>query len=192
MKNSHCRAYVEAIIPVIAYRCRGKTFPVCVDAIHLLQEACKREGLLHSYGGNESHKVAKDLFEELDRQCKAQEEDDVFPLAIIKCTSRIIKTIGHGRELVINDKTTSAFYEQNAYASRSDKFSGFVLFSRQVKTAHPILRTAFTPRYKANRTEKTRLDRKITSMETSGLISSMDANSLRIQEDHRNVPLIAN
>ena len=192
MRNKYRQQYVGAIIPVIESRCRGKALPICLDARQLLEEACKREGLVHSYNSNESYRVVKDLFDEIDRQCKGHEHNEIFPVAIIKCTSRIVKTIGHGRELVVNDKTTSAWYEQNAYASRSDGFTGFVLFSKQVTTAHPILRNVFTTRYKANSTERMKLDQKFETMKSSGLITAENEMSFVRPAIMTELPLLTN
>jgi hypothetical protein len=190
MKNRYRRKYVEAIMPVIESRCRGKSLPICMDAQQLLEEACRREHLVHSYSATESHRIVRDLFEEIDRQCKGRESNDVFPVAAIKCTSRIVKTIGHGRELVIDDKTTAAFYEANAYASRSESYTGFVFFGQAVTTSHPILRTAYAVRSKAVRTEGSRIDEKVNGWQRRGLIDSSDAEHLLVMQPIASVKLI--
>jgi hypothetical protein len=190
MKNRFKQQYVQAIMPIIESRCMGRSMPICLDARQLLEEACKRSCLIHSYAGNESYRVVRDLFDEIDRQCKAHEQNDVFPVAVIKCTSRIVKTIGHGRELVINDKTTSAFYESNAYASRSDGFTGFVLFGRQVTTRHPILIKSYAPRRKAIQTEVMRHDQKVEYWQSCGLISKDQAEVEMIGINPNSVPLL--
>lgn len=190
MRNRFRQQYVEAIMPIIERRCQGKVWPICLDARQLLEEACKRGALMHSYASNESHRIVRDLFDEIDRQCKAHEHNDVFPVAIIKCTNRIIKTIGHGRELVLDDKHTSAFYESNAYASRSDGFTGFVLFGKQVTNRHPILIKCNAPRRKAIRTEMARHDQKVVYWESCGLITKDQAETQRIGLNPSHVPLI--
>lgn len=178
MKNRHRRKYVQAIMRVIESKCRGKAWPVCVDAQQLLDEACRRGDLVHSYSAKASHQIVQDLFEEIDRQCKGHELNDVFPVAVIKCTGCIVKTVGHGRECVVDDKLTSAFYEGNAYASKNDSYTGFVFFGQSVTTAHPILRTCFAVRSKAVNTEGSKINRQLNEWRSIGLISREDAQRL--------------
>lgn len=180
MKNRYRRKYVQAIMPVIESKCRGKVWPVCVDAQQLLEEACRRGDLVHSYSAKASYQIVHDLFEEIDRQCKGHECNDVFPVAVIKCTSKIVNTVGHGRECVVDDKLTSAFYEGNAYASRSESYTGFVFFGQSVTTAHPILRTCFAVRSKAVNTEGSKINRRVNQLQSIGLISHEDAQHLLV------------
>ena len=191
MKLRDKRIYVDAIMQVVARRCKGRALPVACDALYLLNEACKRNDpqLPHSYSNGESRKVVLDLFDEIDRRCFCHPEDDVFPCKVIKGTQSLIAGIGHGRELVVDEKFTPEWYSHRAYPKRNDEIVGFVFFNRQVSNQHPVLAPSMSPRVKAVRTEMARINGNVADCRDRGLLDNDSAANLLVGSSSR--PLLA-
>jgi hypothetical protein len=180
MKLRDKQLYVDAMMPLIERRCKGKSLPVVMDALKLLNEACRLQdpALPNSYASGASERVVKDLFDEIHNRCIAQIDDEVFPCHVIKCTRSLIDGIGNNRELVVDEKFTPDWYSHHAYPTRGNPSCGFVFFNRSVTTQHPILIPSMKPRFKANNTEKKTLYDTIGSMIESKLLEPESASAL--------------
>ena len=180
MKQTDRRKYVSAMLPVVGARCKGKSWPVIMDGMALLNEACRRSELPHSYGSGQSKQVVADLFEELDKQCFAHQNDDSFPIKALKCTESLIRKFGHGKQLVVDDIYNAEFYRERAYARKTDGFGGFVFFGKDAISQHPIVAAGEMPRSRAVKTEAIKINGRVEKLLISGRLSEEDAEVLRI------------
>lgn len=185
MKTSDKLKYVAAMLPIIGARCKGKSWPIVMDGMALMNEACRRADLPHCYGSGQSKQVVADLFEELDRQCFAHEQDDSFPVKALKCTESIVRKIGHGKQLVVDADHDAKFYSDRAYPRKTDGLSGFVFFGRDAFTEHPIVAAGELVRSKAVSTEANRINGRVHKLKELGMITDDEKSGLLIGESKR-------
>jgi len=154
MKRDSREKYVSALKQHALKKTVGQPCPVVVSAYRFFDEAANGAGLPHTFTSGDIKKIL-DMFDEDFRQ-SCVNDDDGFPITVLKMTRNVIELVGHGRQAVIDDDRTPEAYKAAATISGRNAYEGWVLIGPDVPKDHPMIGASL-------KTQQQRLETSVTN-----------------------------